>query len=59
MQVEVQIFHSIHQIGRHRCSASVMTVWQKYLPTRIMSPVGEVKVTETALSQEMNLGVLK
>jgi len=35
-----------------------MTVWQKYLPTRIVSPVGEVKVTDTALSQERHLGVL-
>lgn len=35
-----------------------MTVWQKYLPTRIVSPVGEVKVTKTVLSQERDLGIL-
>lgn len=35
-----------------------MTVWQKYLPTRIVSPVGEVKAADTALSQERDLGIL-
>lgn len=43
---------------RQPCSASVMTVWQKYLSTRIVSPVGEVEVTERALSQERNSGIL-
>lgn len=42
----------------HPCLASVMTVWQKYLFTRIVSPVGEVEVTETALSQGRNSGIL-
>lgn len=43
---------------RQPCSASVMTVWQKYLSTRIVSLVGEVEVTETAVSQERNSGIL-